>query len=96
MAYVRLSITTPRQGESAHVIEVMEKLAEAARATPGCILSYVLKPDDGTSAIARIAVYEDHVAADRLANTDPMLSLRAQLHMLIEPGHVEHAYTSVS
>ena len=96
MAFVRLSITTPRRGETARVLEIMQKLADAARETQGCLFSYVLKPEDGSPDVARIAVYEDHVAADHLANTEHMLSLRAQLHLLIEPGHVEHAYTSVS
>jgi quinol monooxygenase YgiN len=95
MPYVRLSIATPSRGQADRANELMRKLADAARETKGCIASYLLKPTDGSSEVGRITIYEDEASADAMANTQTMLSLRSELHLVIEAGHIERAFTTV-
>ena len=94
MTYVRLSIAKPRPGQSQHLQEVMEKLNTFSIDQPGCTLSIVLKPHDNSGEIARISMYSDESAAEKVANSDHMLALRSEMHLLCEPGHIERAFFS--
>ena len=94
MAYVRLSIVHPHRAEEARVEEIMRKLAEAARDTPGCTLSYVLKAHDQSGEIGRVSIYEDEAAADRAANGQHVLALSSELHLHIDAGHTERGFSS--
>jgi quinol monooxygenase YgiN len=95
MAYVRLSVVQPRRGEAARVEHIMRELADSARTTPGCTASYLLKAHDDSGEIARIAIYDDEAAADKVANSQHILSLRSELHLLIEAHHVERGFSSI-
>lgn len=95
MSYIRLSIARARKGEEERLEQLMRQLAETVAKQEGCIESYVLKPHDDSGEIARIAVYEDENAAEHAANTDHIMSLRSELHLLSEPGHVERAFFTI-
>lgn len=95
MPYVRLSIATPRRGDEDRLAGIMQQLAEAAASHPGCLQSYVMRPHDESGEIARLAVYADEHAAESTANSEHMLALRSQMHLLCEPGHVERAFFTV-
>jgi heme-degrading monooxygenase HmoA len=95
MAYVRISIVKPRRGEEAHAEEIIRKLAALSADSAGCQSSQVLKPRDDSGEIARIVVYDTEASAEAIANSTTMLSLRSELHLLIEPGHVERAFFTV-
>lgn len=92
MAYVRLTIVKPARGREAAVEGLMRRLAEAGSQQPGCITSYVLHPHDDSGEVARLAVYEDEASAEKAATSDTILSLRSELHLCVEPGHVERAF----
>jgi|GEM_PF-3887851 len=93
--YIRLSIARPRKGDEARLEQVMRQIAEAVAQHEGCLESYVLKPHDDSGEIARIAIYKDEHSAEQAANTDHIMSLRAQQHLLSEPGHVERAFFTI-
>ncbi len=95
MTYIRLSIAKPRRGEETRTLELMQRLSEIAATQPGCSASYVLRPHDESGEIARIAIYESEHAAESVANTQTVLSLRSELHLAIEAGHTERAFFSV-
>ena len=95
MGYIRLSIVHPHKGEAARVEKLMRELADAAKATPGCTASYLLSAHDQSGEIARIAVYETEAAANAAANSQHMLSVRSELHLHIDPGHVERGFSSM-
>lgn len=92
MPYIRLTIAKPRRGEEQRFEDLMVKLTDLARTTPGCTEAYLLKPHDRSGELARIAIYVDEASAEQLANSDTVLSLRSELHLLCEPGHTERAF----
>lgn len=95
MPYIRLSIARPRRGEEARLEELMRKLNDLSASVPGCIQSYILKPNDDSGEIARIAIYENEEAAESVANTQSFMAIRSELHLASEPGHVERAFFSI-
>lgn len=95
MTYIRLSIVHPRRGEGKRVEELMRKLAQAVAESEGCRESYVLRPGDESGELARIAIYDDEANAERAANNQHIMSLRSELHLFTEAGHVERAFFSI-
>jgi len=95
MPYIRLSIARPRRGEEKRFEEVMRKLAAVAGESAGCQASYVLKPNDDSGDIARIAIYDEEASAESAANSQTILSLRSEMHLVCEPGHTERAFFSI-
>jgi len=95
MTYIRLSIVRPRRGQEKRAEELMKKLAEAVAESEGCLQSYLLRPDDESGELARIAVYENESFGEKAANSQHVMSLRSELHLCSEPGHVERAFFSV-
>ncbi len=95
MTYIRLSIVRPRRGEEKRVEELIRKLAEALAGTEGCLESYVLRPDDESGELARIAIYENEGVAEKAANSQHIMALRSELHLSAEPQQVERAFFSV-
>jgi quinol monooxygenase YgiN len=95
MPYIRLSIARARRGEEARLEEIMRKLADASKSEDGCLESYVLKPHDDSGDIARISIYRDQAAGTAAANSDRILALRSEMHLIVEPGHTERAFFTV-
>lgn len=95
MAYIRLSIARPLHGQERRLEDVMRRIAAAVAETDGCLESYVLRPHDDSGEVARIGIYKDEDAAERAANTDSIMALRSELHLVSEPGHVERAFFTV-
>jgi quinol monooxygenase YgiN len=92
MPYVRLTIVKPVHGREAQVEDLMRRLSEAGAAQEGCLASYILHPHDDSGEVARLAIYSDVASADKAANSNTFLSLRAELHLAVEPDHVERAF----
>lgn len=92
MAYVRISIVKPRKGQDAEVEELMRKINDVASKASGCREVFLLRPHDDSGEIARMAIYDSEDAAEAAANSHTVLALRSQLHLLVEPGHIERAF----
>ena len=95
MAFVRLSVVKPRRGSEERVVEILNALSAATADTPGWQANYVLRPHDDSGEVVRISIYDDESSAEREAATPSVLSLRSELHLIIEPGHRERALFSV-
>lgn len=95
MSYIRLSIARPRRGEEARLEDLMRKLNDLSKDQDGCIESFILKPNDDSSEIARIVVYRDEHVAEAAANSQSFMAIRSEIHLLSEPGHVERAFFSI-
>lgn len=94
MAYIRMSIARPRHGQEQQLEDAMRKLNDLAKETPGCIATYLLRPHDDSSEIARISIYDSEASADAAANTNAFLVARSEMHLVTEPGHQERAFFS--
>ena len=95
MPYIRLTIARPHGGNGARALEIMNELSTIAAKEDGFLESWVLKPHDDSGDLARIAVWRDEHAADAAANTARFLSLRSELHLIVEPGHIERGFFTV-
>jgi quinol monooxygenase YgiN len=95
MAYVRLTLVQPRAGERDRVEEFLRRLSVLTATQDGCIESYLLHPQPESDEIGRIAIYEDAAAADRAANSDPIMALRSQMDLYVDArSHLERAFTT--
>ncbi|MBI5948321.1 MAG: antibiotic biosynthesis monooxygenase [Chloroflexi bacterium] len=95
MAYIRLSIARPQRGQEARLTEIMHKLAAVAEKQPGCRETFVLKSGDGSGDLARITIYENEAAGEAAANDASMMALRSEMHLIVDPDHLERAFFSV-
>jgi len=93
--YIRLSVMKPRPGEAQRMEDFMRKLTALVLEQEGCIESYLMKPDDDSGEIARMAIYVDERSAENSANSTPVMALRSEIHLLSEPGHVERAFFTI-
>ena len=73
----------------------MREIAASVASRPGCEQSLVLKPDDSSGELVRIAVYSDEQSATQAANDSHVMALRSELHLAIEPGHAERSFRSL-
>ncbi|MCL6645619.1 MAG: antibiotic biosynthesis monooxygenase [Dehalococcoidia bacterium] len=95
MPYIRLSIMKPRRGEEARVEELLRKLDQAVAAAPGCQVTYLMRPHDDSGEIARLAIYDSEEAAEHAANDTHIMALRSEIHLCVEPGHIERAFFTI-
>jgi quinol monooxygenase YgiN len=95
MPYIRLSIMKPRRGEEARCEELLRKLDAAVSAHPGCQVTYLMRPHDDSGEIARLAIYDSEDAADSAANDTHIMALRSEIHLIVEPGHIERAFFTI-
>ena len=95
MPYIRISVSKPRRGEEARLEELMRKLADLASQQEGCLESYLLRPHDDSGDLARVAIYKDEASAESVANNQSFMSLRSEIHLIVEPDHMERAFFSI-
>ena len=87
--FVRMSMVRPLPGEDERVAAVFRRMNALACGKPGFLCAQILVVRNGADLV-RFACYEDERTATAVATSERMLALRAELHRLIEPGHVEH------
>lgn len=95
MPYIRLTVNKARRGQEARLEELMRKLGSLSEGQPGFIEGWLLRPNDNSGEIARIAVYEDEAAAESLANNQSWMALRSEIHLCVEPGHQDRAFFGI-
>lgn len=90
--YIRLSLMIPRSGLEAEVLELHRNLVASLTGQPGFVRGFVITGDHW-GRVGHMSIYESEAAADRVANTQHVLSVRSQLLLLIaEESHVERSY----
>ena len=95
MAYIRISIAKPRQGQEERFEALMRRLTEVTKQQPGCVESYLLHPHDDSGELARVSIYDNEASAGAAAQSDTIMALRSEMHILSEPGHTERAFHSI-
>jgi len=90
--YIRLSLMIPASGREAEVVELHRNLVASLAGQPGFIRGFVIT-GDRWGRVGHMNIYESEAAADHVANTQHVLSVRSQVLLLIdEESHVERSY----
>ncbi len=94
--YVRLSLMKPKPGAEKLVAGLMDNLLEFFADQPGYERGYALLEGDRHGRVGRITLWESEEQADLAANTQHVLTVRAEIMQRIEEdSHVERSYTAL-
>ena len=94
--YVRLSLMKPKPGEEKLVAGLMDNLLEFFADQPGFERGYALLEGDLRGRVGRITLWESEGQADHAANTQHVLTVRAEIMQRIEEdSHIERSYTAL-
>jgi heme-degrading monooxygenase HmoA len=97
MAFMRLSLMTPKPGQAAEVGELLEKLLKLYVGRPGFIAAYRLSSDthSGSPRMGRVSVWESEDDAHRTAVSDTDIALQSQIKLLCEDEtHEEYSFVA--
>jgi quinol monooxygenase YgiN len=86
MLYIRLSLMKPKAGRERDVAAMMDQLVSFYREQQGFVHGYKLTAEDETGDIGRVTVWTSKEAADHVAQSNHVLSLRSDLMPLLEDG----------
>jgi quinol monooxygenase YgiN len=93
MAYIRISVMTPRRGHREELERALLSLAEFHATQPGHWLSFRVESRDERGRIGRITAWNDEASANAAALTTHDQSLRSQLNQLIaDDEHLERSF----
>ena len=94
--YVRLSLMNPKAGEERLVAGLMDNLLEFFSGRPGYVRGYALIDGDPQGRVGRITMWKSEADADHAANTQHVLTVRAEIMQRIEEeSHIERSYTAL-
>ena len=94
--YVRLSLMKPKPGEEKLVAGLMDNLLEFFTEQHGFERGYALLEGDSQGRVGRITLWESEEQADHAANTQHVLTVRAEIMQRIEEdSHIERSYTAL-
>jgi hypothetical protein len=94
--YVRLSLMTPKPGQGRIVAGMMDNLLEFFTDRDGYERGYALLESDLGGRVGRITLWQSEEQADHAANTQHVLTVRAEIMQRIEEdSHVERSYTAL-
>ena len=97
--YARLSLLRPRAGQRDRALSILDDLIEYYALKPGYLDAYTLSSpaEDGRDEIGRLTLWESDRDTDRVATSEHVLALRAQLQHCAEDGSdVERAFWAKS
>ena len=69
--------------------EILDRLEAHFATFPGYLLGFRYRPTGNPGEIGRIALWRSHADPNHAAQDDRVISLRAQLNMLIHSEHIE-------
>jgi hypothetical protein len=91
--YIRLSLMVPKEGMTEQVLSLHQKLVDSLPSQPGFVRGFVIT-GDRWGRVGHLNIYESEEAADHVATTQHILSIRSELLQLIdEETHIERSYT---
>jgi hypothetical protein len=92
--YVRLSLSRAKPGMEEQVLQLHRNLVESLRGQSGHVRGYVITGGDPDGRVGHLNVYETEAAADHIAQTQHVLSVRSDLlQLIVEDSHVERSWT---
>lgn len=93
MPYVRISLVQPLPGKEENVRQLLAELADYYRSQPGHLAGSSLEHLDGSARLGRIGIWSSEEDAERAAQTQHDLALRARLNSLVEEDtHQEYSF----
>lgn len=95
MAFMRISLMTPRPGQQEEVSELIEKLLKLYIGRPGFVAAYRLTSDTHSDKprVGRVSIWESGNDAHRTAVDERDLALQSQIKVLCEEEtHEEHSF----
>ncbi|HKS90383.1 MAG TPA: hypothetical protein VJQ83_00540 [Tepidiformaceae bacterium] len=95
MAFMRLSLMTPRPGQEREVSELLDKLLKLYVGRPGFRAAYRLSSDthSGSTRMGRVSIWDSEEDAHRTAVNDTDIALQSQIKVLCEDEtHEEHSF----
>jgi quinol monooxygenase YgiN len=95
MAYVAISMMVPVSGEEGEVERINKELMDYARSLEGCLSAHALKATDTSGYVCRVSEWESEDYANRGIQTMHAMSLRAELHLKVQPGHMDKGFTEI-
>ena len=98
MDYVRISLMTPRAGQSHEATRLLSQIIALCSQQRGFRGGMIVGGRPGAGrVIGRMTVWDDRASADRVSGTEHMLALRSQLMQLVDAdSHTEYALDAVT
>ncbi len=99
MAFVRLTLVTPKPGQTDRVESLLTALVQAHEASDGAITAYRLKPDTHSASGRQgsVSIWETEEHANRMVSDQHDLSLHAELKLLAESSdHEEFSFEGIA
>ncbi|MSQ40884.1 MAG: hypothetical protein EXR55_04365 [Dehalococcoidia bacterium] len=85
----RLSIAKAIPGRRAEVVRGYQALDTALRGYDGYIASCIFTDPDDPNEVGRLSFWRSTTEADHAARDNHIVALRSQIHVALQPGHVE-------
>ena len=92
MPWLRLTVVTPVAGESAEVQRLLNDIEAATAGLPGFVMGGVFTDSEVSDRMGRFALWATREDADKASSVDRVMSLRSELHLLIQAGHLESLF----
>jgi quinol monooxygenase YgiN len=87
---------TPAKGHEEEVSALNEQLVAFYRAQPGCLGSHFIRAADTSGEQGRVSFWTSEAAAAAAATQERSLYLRSRLHLLVQFGHQDRSFTTVT
>ena len=95
MAFIRISLMTPRSGQEDKLANLLDRLVEYFPGKSGFIAAYRLSPDPHSrdKRVGRISIWESEAHANRMSSDQHDLALQAEIKLLaIDTTHEERSF----
>ena len=99
MAFVRLTLVTPKPRQTDRVEILLTSLVQAHQARDGAITSYRLKPDTHSASGRHgcVSIWQTEEHANRMVSDQHDLALHAELKLVAEdPDHEEFSFEGIA
>lgn len=82
-------LTRSSSDKRAQVEGVLDELEDHLSGLPGYVMGFRFVGHEDEDEVGRVSLWSTHEDADRAATQDHTMVLRARIHQLIDPGHLE-------
>jgi hypothetical protein len=95
MAFIRLSLMTPRSGQEEALTDLLDRLVKYFQDKPGCIAACRISADPHATdkRVGKISIWESEEDANRMSSDQHDLALEAEIKLLaVDTTHEEHSF----